>query len=172
MELTAIVMGEEAKVKGQKFLDAKEMFEYVFKNYENNQVATKNEKYETVKVNNGTKETRNLDVLYKEDINILKSKESNQVVEKNIEYYNLKAPIQKGDVLGKIIYKYEGITYEAELVANSDVEESKVLSNVLKVLLILLIIYIIQNLTKSKKNYGNHGKKYKKKRKTKRIYYR
>ena len=165
-------MGEEAKVKGQKFLDAKEMFEYVFKHYENNQVVIKNEKYETVKVNNGTKETGDLDVLYKENINILKAKDSNQEIEKNIEYYDLKAPIQRGDVVGKITYKYEGITYQTELIANSDVEESKVLSNVLKILIIVLIIYIIHNLIKSKKNYGNHGKKYKKKRKAKRIYYR
>ena len=30
VELIAIVMGENAKVKGQKFLDAKRMFEYIF----------------------------------------------------------------------------------------------------------------------------------------------
>lgn len=167
IELTAIVMGESAKVKGQKFLDAKEMFEYVFESYENNQIATKNEKYETVRVNNATKETRDLDVLYKENINILKAKDNNEEIQKNIEYTNLKAPIQKGDVVGKITYEYDGIKYETELIANSNVEESKVLSNMLKLLVVAFIIYIIYNLKKSKKNYGNHGKKYKKKIKSK-----
>ena len=168
IELTAIIMGENANVKGQKFLDAKIMFEYVFKYYKNEQVATKNRKYETIKINNGTKETRNLDVLYKESINILKDTEENKEILKNTEYTNVKAPLQKGDVVGKIIYTYEGTNYEVELIANSNVEESRVLANVLKALLISLIIYIIHNLKKSNKKYGNHGKKYKKKLKRKR----
>ena len=162
IELTAIVMGEDAKVKGQKFLDAKIMFEYVFKNYENRQVATKNEKYKTIKINNGTKDTRDLDVLYKNNVNILKLNKSNEDIQENVEYINVSAPIQKGDIIGKIKYNYNGIVYETELVASSNVEESKVLTNLIKLLLVAFIIYIIHNLKKSKKKYGNHGKKYKK----------
>lgn len=164
MELTAIVMGEKATVKGQKFLDAKEMFEYVFENYENNQIVAKNEKYETIKVNNGTKETRMLDVLYKDDVYIIKQKDNNEEIQKNVEYYDLKAPIQKGKEVGKITYEYEGITYTTELIAAEDVEESKVLGNILKLLIVAFIIYIIYILKKSNKNYGNHGKKYKNKK--------
>lgn len=167
IELTVIVMGENAKVKGQKFLDAKIMFEYVFKNYKNEQVATKDEKFETIKINNGTKETRNLEVLYKDNVNILKDKEDSKETIKNIEYTNIKAPLKKGDVVGKITYTYGGTNYEVELIANSNVEESKVLANLLKILLIVLIIYIIYNLKKSNKKYGNHGKKYKKRLKRK-----
>ena len=162
IELTVIVMGEDAKVKGQKFLDAKIMFEYVFKNYENRQVATKNEKYKTIKINNGTKDTRDLDVLYKNNVNILKSNKSNEDIQENVEYINVSAPIQKGDTIGKITYNYDGTVYETELVASSKVEESKVLTNLIKLLLVAFIIYIIHNLKKSKKKYGNHGKKYKK----------
>lgn len=165
IELTAIVMGEVAKVKGQKFLDAKEMFEYVFENYDNEYVSKENEKYEIVKVNNGTKETKELEVLYKDNINILKEKDSNKEIKKDVKYTNLRAPIQKGDVVGKIIYNYEGTIYETELIANSNVEESRVLSNLLKMLILILIIYIIYNLKKSKKKSGNHGKNIKKKRK-------
>ena len=167
VELTSIVMGEKAKIKGQKFLDTKEMFEFVFKNYESNQVSKQNEKYETIKINNGTKETRELEVLCKDNINILRGKEDAFEIEKTVEYTNVNAPIKKGDVVGKITYKYEGITYKTELIANSDVEESKALSKTLRILLVALIIYIIYNFKKSKKNYGNHGKKYKKKQKRK-----
>lgn len=167
IELTAIIMGENAIVKGQKFLDAKEMFEYVFENYENNQVVAKNEKYETVKVNNGTKETRILDVLYKNDIYILKEKDNNVEIQGNVEYYNLKAPIQKGKEVGKISYEYKGITYTTELIAAEDVEESKTLGNILKLLIVAFIIYIIYILKKSKNNRGNHGKKYKNKKRKK-----
>ena len=162
VELIAVVMGENASVKGKKFLSAKTMFEYVFKNYENKQVATENEKYETVKINNGTKDTRDLDVMYKENVNILKEADSDKEIEKSVEYTNVKAPIQKGTVVGKITYKYDGIQYSTDLIANSSVEESRVLANLVKLLIVAFIIYIIYNFKKSKKNYKKHGKNLKK----------
>lgn len=162
--LTAIVMGENARVKGQKFLDAKIMFEHVFNNYEIHQIAKKNELYKTINISNGTKETRSLNILYKDNIGILKEKDNNNNVENSIEYTNIIAPIQKGDIVGKITYSYEGISYETELIAESNVEESKMLTNLFKFLLVALIIYIIYNLKKSNKKYGNHGKKYNKRK--------
>ena len=162
IELIAIVMGENASVKGKKFLSAKTMFEYAFKNYENKQIAGQNKKYETIEIDNGTKETRNLDVLYQDNVNILKEIENIDEIEKSVEYTNITAPIQKGSVVGKITYEYGGITYTTDLIANSDVEESKVLSNLVKLLIVAFIIYIIYNLKKSKKNYKKHGKKLKK----------
>ena len=159
IELTAVVLGEDSSIKGKKFLDAKEMFEYGFQNYQNKQVATKNQKYEIVKVENATKETRMLDVLYKEDVNILKikTKMEDEDIEKKIEYYELKAPIQKGNAVGKITYQYEGINYSTELIAGNNVEESVVLKNLIKILVVVLIIYIIYLLRKSKKKTA--GKK-------------
>lgn len=168
IELIAVVMGESASVKGQKFLDAKIMFEYVFKNYENKSVAVKDEKYDTIKIENGTKATRDLEVLYKDNVNILKKTDDIQEIQEKIEYNNLNAPIQKGEVIGKISYAYDGITYTTDIIANSDVEESKVLSNLVKLLAVLLIIYIIYYLRKSKKNYKRHGKNLRKKLKKKR----
>lgn len=164
IELVAIVMGERAKVKGQKFLDAKEMFEYVFKNYESKQVTKQNEKYETVTVNNGTKETNKLDILYSNSVNILREKNDNTEIDKKIEYTNLKAPIQKGDVVGKVTYKFEGEEYTTELIAGDNVEESKTLEKILKILIPITIIYIIYNVKKSNKKYGNHGKNIRRKK--------
>ena len=165
IELVAIVMGEGAKVKGQKFLDAKEMFEYVFENYESEQIAKQNQKYETVTVNNGTKETKNLDVLYNNNVNILRKKNDNTEIEKDIEYTNLKAPIQKGDIVGKVTYKLDGEEITADLIAGDSVEESKSLEKILKILILITIIYIIYITKKSNKKYGNHGKNIKGKRK-------
>ncbi len=162
IELTAIVMGENASVKGKKFLDAKEMFEYAFKNYENNHIAVKNEKYETVKINNATKDTKMLDVLYESDVQILQEKNdtnATQNIEKIVEYNNLRAPIQKGQIIGKINYEYEGISYSTNLIAGTDVEESKMLSIIIRLLIVAFIIYIIYCLKKSKKKYKKHGKK-------------
>lgn len=168
IELIAIIMGETATVKGQKFLDAKEMLEYVFKNYKNNEIISKNDKYEIVKINNGTKETRMLNVLYKEDINILQRNDNKEDAKKIVEYYDLKAPIQKGATVGKITYEYKGTNYTTDLVAENNVEESKVLRNLLILLIVALLIYIIHFFGKSKKKHRSHGKNYKKR---KAIYY-
>lgn len=162
IELIAIVMGENASVKGKKFLDAKTMFEHVFKNYTIVKIATQNKKYETITINNGTKETKQIEVLYKEDISVLKEANNNNEIEKNVEYTNAIAPIKKGDVVGKITYNYAGITYTTDLISNSDVEESKILSKLVKLLIIALLIYIIYNAKKSKKYYKKHGKNIKK----------
>lgn len=162
IELIAIVMGENASVKGKKFLDAKTMFEHVFKNYTIVKIATQNKKYESITINNGTKETKQIDVLYKEDISILKETNNNNEIEKNVEYTNVIAPIKKGDIIGKITYNYDGNTYTTDLISNSDVEESKILSKLVKLLIIALLIYIIYNAKKSKKYYKKHGKNIKK----------
>lgn len=167
IELIAIVMGENAKVKGQKFLDAKEMFEYGFEKYENKKIASKGEVYESIKINNATKETKELKLLFKEDINILSLKEDKiniNNLEKSIEYINIKAPIQKGQIIGKISIEYDGIKYETDLIAENEVQESKNFRTILRILLVILIIYIIYNMKKSntknkkRKKYGNHGR--------------
>lgn len=167
IELIAIVMGENAKVKGQKFLDAKEMFEYAFEKYENKKIASKGEVYESIKINNATKETKELKLLFKEDINILSLKEDKiniNNLEKSIEYINIKAPIQKGQIIGKISIEYDGIKYETDLIAENEVQESKNFRTILRILLVILIIYIIYNMKKSntknkkRKKYGNHGR--------------
>ena len=69
IDLIVIVMGENAKVKGQKFLDSIQMFNYGFENYENRNVSQKNNKFEVVKIVNGTKDTRNLEIIYRKSTN-------------------------------------------------------------------------------------------------------
>lgn len=156
IEVTAVVMGERAKIKGQKFLDAREMFEYVFNHYESNQLATKHAKYETIKVSNGTKETRNLDVLYNSNIAIVQEKTETNQPQKTVEYNKIKAPIQKGDVLGKITYEYKGIKYSSELMAASNVEESPILNYIFYGGAIFLCLVIIYILIKSKRKHKNY----------------
>lgn len=172
IELTAIVMGESSNVKGQKFIEAKKLFDYVYNNYENKNVVSANELYESIKISNATRESRNLNVIYKENIKILERKDINvDNIDKKVEYTKEKAPIQKGEVIGKITYTYAGIEYETNLIAEENVEKSSTLQKILIILLIVLIIYIIYNYKKSNKNaLKNRNKKYKK-RKAKRIHY-
>lgn len=172
IELTAIVMGESSNVKGQKFVESKKLFDYVYNNYENKNIVSANELYESIKISNATRESRNLNVIYKENIKILERKDINvDNIDKKVEYTKEKAPIQKGEAIGKITYTYEGIEYKTNLIAEENVEKSSTLQKILIILLIVLIIYIIYNYKKSNKNaIKNRNKKYKK-RKAKRIYY-
>lgn len=164
-------MGEDAKIKGKKFLDAKKMMDYVYKNYEIKNLAKANEECETIKISNATKETKNLKVLYKDNINILESKEIElNTLEKQVNYKIQNAPIKKGDIIGTVKYNYEGIDYETELIADSDVEVSNTFRNILYGLFLILIIYIIYNYKKNNTKGRKSTKRYQK-RKAKRIYY-
>ena len=58
-------------------------------------------------------------ILERKDVNI-------EDLEKQIEYTNKKAPIQKGEVIGNIEYVYDGIKYRTDLIANENVEEKNV----------------------------------------------
>ena len=166
INLTAIVMGESGKVKGTKFLDAKQMFEYGFSRYVNKQVAQKDTVFEKITIFNGTKETRNLATSLKSNINIVVDKDENvEIIDlknngndidkknivKNVEYSKNKAPIQKGEVIGKVTYSYDGEEYKTDIIANGNVEESKFLQQVIIVSIIVLIILIIYFLIKSKR---------------------
>jgi len=68
-------------------------------------------------------------------------------------------------VVGKINYKYDGITYTTELIANNDVTESKVLFNLVRLLIASLIIYIIYNNRKINRKNKKNGNKIKRKKK-------
>ena len=174
VNLTAIVMGQKSKIKGQKFLDAKVMFEYGFSNYENKQVAKKDETYEIIKIFNGTKDTRNLELFYKDSINIIIKKNKNvatvnwneekynndEYIMKKTEYINTKAPIQKGEIIGKVVFKYDGTEYTTDLIANANVEESKLSQQIFLIFIAIFIIFIIYILLKSKKKNKKTKKRY------------
>lgn len=165
INLTAIVMGENGKIKGKKFLDAKQMFEYGFGRYINKQVAKKDTVIKNITISNGTKETRDLETIYKSDINIIIDKDDNvDIVEyknnkndnsknivKKVEYSKTKAPIQKGEIIGKVIYSYDGDEYVSDIIANGNVKESKILQLVVIIATIVLILVIIYFLIKSKR---------------------
>ena len=74
---------------------------------------------------------------------------------------NLSAPINKGDVVGKIKYSIEGIDYSADLIASHDVEKNNILFFILELILIAGIIFAIYKLKFDKnpknKNRRNHN---------------
>ena len=78
---------------------------------------------------------------------------------KKVEYIKTKAPILKGDIIGKVTYKYDGMEYSTEIIANGNVEKSELLQQILLVGSIVLIILIIYFLIKSKRKGTKNKKK-------------
>lgn len=60
----------------QRALDCKTLFEYGFNNYSYKTVAKKGDVAKSITINNGTSETKSLDLLYSDDVNVLVSNSS------------------------------------------------------------------------------------------------
>lgn len=165
IELTAVIMGEDAK--GKKFLDAKEMFEYIYENYEEKQIIKKGEIIEKIDITNGTNKTRKVSAIAKDDIKILG--ERNEDIDSNnkvIEYTKKLAPISKNENIGKLKIEINGIEYKTDIIAEESVEESKFGRYLICLLVVVLLIYIIQstqksnNIIKIKYKNNKYGGKY------------
>lgn len=142
-ELLTVVLGSTQTSQGlsQRYLDTISMFNYGYSNYFMREVAKEGTVVQTTLISNATKDTKKLDLALSKDVTVLIKKE-----DKNTNLLptvslneNLKAPIKKGDVVGNVKYTVEGITYEADLLANSDVKPSRIF---IKILIFIVLIFI------------------------------
>ncbi len=133
MRLISVVM--KSNSKDNRSSDTIGMMEYGYSMY-GSEVLFKKDKYEkTIKINNSEK--INYKYMLSEDVKIIVDKNTRDINYKtNIEIKdNLKAPLKKGDRVGKLILKYDGNTYEYDLVLKENVKKSnyfKILTNYLK----------------------------------------
>lgn len=150
-----------------KFVDTKSIFEYGYNNYVIRKLREQNAIATQVEISNGTKETKNLDLLIANDINPLISQDdiNTDFSPEIIVNDNLVAPISQGQVLGKIVYNIDGIEYSSDLIASHNVERSDFLSLLIQLFLIIFILYILYKLVCEK---NNSRKKKRKKSKYKR----
>lgn len=141
-----------------RFVDSIDLFNYDYDNYELVKINEENEKLESIEIKNATRDTKNLDVHIKDSIVALKNKElSDDEIVSEITYKdNLLAPISKGEIIGNIKYKIDGIEYNSELTAASDVEQSY-LSVYLLISGIVLLIFAM--LIKPKRKNKNKRKR-------------
>ena len=99
----------------------------------------------TIKIENGKKDKNSLDLLISSDVNSLVSIDNkNTQIEPEITLKEgLAAPIAKGDIVGTISYKVEGINYTTDLIAGNDVEEFKASKIGIYILIFLILIIVI-----------------------------
>ncbi|MBO5479512.1 MAG: D-alanyl-D-alanine carboxypeptidase [Clostridia bacterium] len=165
MELICVIMGAGSDISTDtnKFDDCITLFDYGFENYKYDTLCKANDVFKVITPRNASSDTKNLNVLYENDINALVKMDNslgNFSPEVELDE-KLKAPIKKGSVIGKISYTIDGIKYTTNLIAGQDILASSIFSLVLKIALVIFALYILKCVL----NFINKGKKKKKKSK-------
>ena len=164
LEFIAVILGAEQTEAGlsERYLDCKTLFEYGFETYAKRKLYDENSIYKEITISNGTKETKNLNLITENDLTVLiKQEDYDKELLPTLELKeDLKAPIMQGDVVGSVSYTVEDVTYKTNLLAGSNVEKSSILGTLFKITLIILILWIlvqILRLTNKKKKRRRKG---------------
>ncbi len=119
LQLIAVVLG--APTSNDRFNDARTLLDYGFANYDVEKFAKQNQEFSRVSVKRGVCDE--VGAVAKEDVSLLVSKgDKGKCEEKVFLPEEIKAPIKKGDSIGKMVYSMNGENVcEVELVAGEDV---------------------------------------------------
>ena len=176
MELICVILGAGSDVTTttNKFDDCVSLFEYGFKEYKYETLCLANDVFKVISPKYASKDTPDLPVLYENEIRaFVKTEELATGFSPNVELdENLKAPITKGSVIGKISYTIDDINYTTNLIAGQDISFFGISPIVFKIILILVAMLILKCLVnllgggkkKGKRKKGKHSKQSKKKR--------
>mgnify|MGYP004535393223 FL=1 len=121
MRLIAIVLGEASgKVRNQ---ETSELLDYGFNLYKVDVVKNKSDIIQEIKIDKGTKNKVSLSP--KEDIVVLKKKsEISKKYDLDVKLEEIKLPLKKGDVIGKVLVKDNNkIIKKVDLIVNEDVKK-------------------------------------------------
>ncbi len=121
MRLVAIVLGEvSGKVRNQ---ETSELLDYGFNLYKVDVVKNKSDIIQEIKIDKGTKNKVSLSP--KEDIVVLKKKsEISKKYDLDVKLEEIKLPLKKGDVIGKVLVKDNNKTIKkVDLIVNEDVKK-------------------------------------------------
>lgn len=155
LQLITVVLGSGQTEYGssQRYLDTISLFEYGFQNYTLKELVKSEETIQTTNIKGATRNTKKLDIIVENDINVLINQESeNSTILPEINLNNnLKAPIKKGEIIGSVTYVSEGVEYTENLLAKNDVKKSNALIIFIGLTFILLVFYLYLKASKRKK---------------------
>ena len=148
LEFISVILGSPDK--DTRYVDAINMFNFAFNNYSFMKLQAKSNSITTINIENGTNDTKSLELLINSDVNVLANLDNrNTAREPKINLKeNLSAPISKGDVDGTVTYSLDGLSYTADLIASHDVEEknNNLFNIIIKILFIGIIVLIVLGL--------------------------
>lgn len=163
--LGASIIYEDGHSISARYVDTINLFNYAFDNYSFRLLVDKGFNVDSVEIENATKETKNLDLLLSNEINIFASIDNRDTeIQPEISLIEgLQAPISKGDTVGTISYEVEGLRYTTDLIAGNDVKEFKksyiLLYIVIFIGIFTVIIFSIRYYNRKKK-FTNKRNKY------------
>ena len=145
LELVGVILNSNSRFK-----DTRSLYNYGYTNFSIKNIVNEKDIITNVEVKNATKDTKNLNLLVSEDIPVLaNSSDDLSKIEPQITLNSdIKAPIEDGQVLGKVSYSVNGITYSTDLIAANNVEKSNFVLYCLYGLGILILILIIYKIIK------------------------
>jgi len=152
--LVSVVL--KSTTSDSRYDDTRKIIEYAYDNNTIRTIAKLGTNMQTINIKNGTSDTKKLNVILESNVKAVVNVANEK---KNIEpkinlYENLKAPIEKGQVIGTVSYDIEGKTYTANLISETAVDKShKILIFSLIFLgIIMLLGYLrIRSIYKKKK---------------------
>lgn len=152
LELICVVLGSNSR-----FSDTKTLYEYAYSNYSIKNIVNENDAITTIKVSNATKATENLDLLVTESIPALVNNNDSisEITPEIILNENISAPIEEGNILGKVKYTINGVSYTSDLTASHNVEKSKLATYTLYSSMILIGILLAYRIFFHKKKIRN-----------------
>ncbi len=144
MELIGVVLGADSNTTS-RFQETRKLYKYGYDNYSIKTIIMQGTTIENIEVQNGTQDTKSLDLNCKQDIKALLKNDINldEFQPEITLNKDIKAPIYEGDELGTIKYVIGDETYETKLIASHDVEKSMVLTYCLWTMGIGLVVAII-----------------------------
>lgn len=163
LELIAVTLGANYTTNGKsgRYVDTLNLFEYGFSNYKYQQIATENTVIQDIVIDNTTKDTKNLSLVLKDSIfSIVPSDIDLSNLDFTVDLNpNISAPISKGDILGKITYNIDGISYSSDLIASHFVEEYNLKLLLSQIALAFVFLFILSKLffrkkTKKRRKYS------------------
>jgi len=153
VELISVVLhsGTNAEGLSERYIDTNALFDYGFENFEFSNIVEKNSIVKNIEIENGNKDTKNLNLIAKDTLTAYINKETDlQNLSPEIKLNeNIVAPIIAGTSLGSVTYTVDNIEYTTELLASHDVEEKL---SVEIFVLIIGVILLFLGITILKKN--------------------
>lgn len=153
LEFIAVVLNGGTTDEGlnSRYVDSKKLFEYAYDNFTLTKIIEKGSVVQTLEIENGTKETKHLDLVIDETITVVNNKsiDMNSVIPEITLRETLEAPIAAGETIGTIKYKVDDIEYSAKLLAKTSVE--KVDYSIYLIIAAVILLFIASTMLKSSK---------------------
>ena len=125
--ISVVLGGETVNSQGlnDRFCDSKNLFEFIYNNYEIKKIADQRDVIATLIVGKAVKHERILDLIVDTDIATIVPKDVNKENIKMTVKINpdIVAPIEQNEVLGQVTYHADGLNYTTDIIAKNSVEK-------------------------------------------------